>query len=71
MEINHKVRDSSYSVDFLFLPRMEAFWNLGPPIRHFLNAAIEDWAASYTKYASPVDNQSKFAEWGYKDGSYA
>uniref|UniRef100_A0A2P2MYQ2 Uncharacterized protein n=1 Tax=Rhizophora mucronata TaxID=61149 RepID=A0A2P2MYQ2_RHIMU len=38
----HHVRDVSYSAGFLFLPRIDALCNLGPPVRHFLKAAMED-----------------------------
>jgi len=46
-----RVEMGTYSAGFLFLPRIEALCNLGPPIRHFLKAAMDDWAASYTKHA--------------------
>lgn len=36
-------------VVFLFLPRIEAFSNLEPPVRHFLNATIEEREASNTR----------------------
>ena len=55
IELDQRVGVCISPIDFLFLPRTEALSNLDPPNLHFLNAAIDEWAASNTSKGRTSD----------------
>lgn len=57
-------------VDFLFLPRTDALSSLDPPTLHFLNAAIDNRAASNTSRITKKFVSSPLAQEGPKNHTY-